>query len=414
MKKKKRRDLIPLLGVPKSWFRVARRSVSINRIEERRTSGRGRDPPGRCSDQRPCPSDQQFAFPRRQTSVRSSDWIDRVVVQLHSTHLCGVVTWEMIRFQERIGTDWTSSSRMSPISLKVWLRSTLRERDRSTLVLTNSIVILKKSVSLEGESRLFIDLKEMFFVGCFSEFFVDRGLRKCPAGCSSLKNTSTVTLSSRSVMWTRKSCSTAVLEGEFSWEGCCTNSPYLNRRQRTSQIFFSWTSVFRARNEEKEIDFASSGTSVRRNSIAQLRRRRRRRWSLFRFNPSGSFVIGRDEEMLLDVLRIDLLRSSTIEHFPTLSNVRRFEKQVYHWSFELWLRRTLLDGCHSSLFFELISIENSFVHRNVWDLNHRQCPFRTPFRLNKMVFNGSLQKRILDRSLLECDHGNRRNPPRMI
>ena len=63
MKKKKRRDLIPLLGVPKSWFRVARRSVSINRIEERRTSGRGRDPPGRCSDQRPCPSDQQSAFP---------------------------------------------------------------------------------------------------------------------------------------------------------------------------------------------------------------------------------------------------------------------------------------------------------------------------------------------------------------
>ena len=46
----------------------------------------------------------------------------------------------------------------------------------------------------------------MFLVGCFSESFVDRGLTKCPAGCSSLKNTSNskVTLSSRSVMRTRK------------------------------------------------------------------------------------------------------------------------------------------------------------------------------------------------------------------
>ena len=55
----------------------------------------------------------------------------------------------------------------------------------------------EKRVFLEEESREFIDLKEMFFVGCFSKSFVDRGLTKCPAGRSSLKITSTVTLSSR-------------------------------------------------------------------------------------------------------------------------------------------------------------------------------------------------------------------------
>ena len=63
---------------------------------------------------------------------------------------------------------------------------------------------------------------------------------------------------------------------------------------------------------------------------------------MFRFNPSASVVLGRDEEMLVDVLRIDLLRSNTIEHIPTLSNARRFAKQVYDWSVELSLRRWML------------------------------------------------------------------------
>ena len=138
-----------------------------------------RDLPRRCSHPKPYPSDHQSAFPRRQTSIRSSGrrawrsgredlkskgdeqsslltmlfpfqtgWIDRVVVQLHSTHLLGVVRRGMIRFQGRIGTDWPSSSGMSPIFIEVWLRSMFSER--STLVLMNSIVRPKKSVSLRA------------------------------------------------------------------------------------------------------------------------------------------------------------------------------------------------------------------------------------------------------------------------
>ena len=49
---------------------------------------------------------------------------------------------------------------------------------------------------------------------------------------------------------------------------------------------------------------------------------------MFRFNPSDSFVVGRDEEMLLDVLRIDLIPLSPLLALTGLG-----------------LRRTLMDEC---------------------------------------------------------------------
>ena len=45
----------------------------------------------------------------------------------------------------------------------------------------------------------------------------------------------------------------------------------------------------------------------------------------------------------------------------------------------------------SQLFFQLISIENSFVHRNVSNLKARDFFVEVPSRLTRMVFSGSFE-----------------------
>ena len=126
---------------------------------------------------------------------------------------------------------------------------------------------------------------------------------------------------------------------------------------------------------------------------------------MFWFNPSGSSVVGRDEKMLLDVLRIDLL---PFKYDRTPSNAVERSK-VCKTSLR-WVIQTLTakDTAGWMLLVIVLRIDFDREFLRSPECSESQAD-RSPFRLTEMVFNGSFQKRIL-----ECHHGNRRSPARMI